>query len=284
MKNKKNLFKIFSAAAVTGVVALGLFNPLNVQANNNNFAIGEEFKNSQLDMGEKAYVIDYKSIDVTGDTVKDDVILVGTKLEKEAIFADNLTIVVRDGKTKKYSQATAEAFSGYEGKLWAEGDFDGDKVKDVMVTAGTGGSGGIYNHLIATFKDNKPQVIFADQENNGIEVEGKYIDGFKAQLNLKNLDKEILVDLSANKAAYINDGIYSKDGKVLKEVICYSYPFSMLEARDVDLDGIYELYGYQSVPGTCNADRISDLETIWKYDKNEWQVKKMSYSTLVVNE
>ena len=67
--------------------------------------IGQKFIVPELKLKENTYVLDYKMDDVDGDSVEDKVILVGTKEMIDGTldaYADNLSIVVQDGKTQGY--------------------------------------------------------------------------------------------------------------------------------------------------------------------------------------
>lgn len=279
---KKEWLKSTTTLLLAGILTVSAFSAVNAQEDCNRFKVGEKVSISQLQMADNAYVIDYKSADVTGDKVNDHVVLAGNKLySRDDIFADNLTVVVQDGKSKKYSKATYENFCGYDGNLFI-GDFTGDKVNDVMVSAATGGSGGIVSHLIATFNNNEPTVIFNEENNNGINITGKYLDGFKAELNVENINKDITLDLSANKDSYVEYQTYDTNGTLLEGISPWIDPFSLLEAVDYNGDGVYELRGYQSVSGTCHADRITCFESLWQYDNNSWNIEQLEYSTYLV--
>ncbi|MCT4621005.1 MAG: hypothetical protein N4A62_16655 [Marinisporobacter sp.] len=283
---KRKWLQVSSILLLSGFLAFGSFQSLTVKAASNTFKVGDKFTISELNTGDKAYILDYKEADVTGDTTKDKVILVGSKeFSPEEIFVDNLTVVVQDGKSKKYSKATYEDFCGYtDDKSLFIGDFTRDNIKDVMVTAATGGSGGFTNHMIATFKDNKPNVIFDEKDNEGIQIEGKYIDGFKAELSIKNMDKKITLDLSAHKDNYIDSGIYNKSGKLLEEIQPFMGPFGLLEPQKDYADSGFILKGSQRIAGTCNANTISFIDSILKYEDGSWKIKQSQYSTYIVKE
>lgn len=281
--NKKGILKKTSALLLAGALALGAMGYAKVDAENNTFEVGEKFTVADMKMGEKAYVIDYKLEDVTGDKIKDNIVLVGTKEDKKGMFVDNLNVIVQDGNSKKYTKATYEYFGGYDCEdMMFIGDFNGDKVNDVMVSAPTGGSGGIVEHMIATFKDHKPSVIFTDKENEGVRIDGKYVDGYKAEVEFKDLNKKIELDVSANKEVYKKIKIYDNNGKVLEEVKPWIYPFSKVEPIDYDCDGLYELHAYQRIVGGWNADTISYVESILKFENNKWNTKQLNYSTYLV--
>ncbi|MGM0471822.1 MAG: hypothetical protein ACQEQI_06025 [Bacillota bacterium] len=238
---------------------------------------------TQLNLDEEIEIILSKSEDVTGDEVKDKIILTGKRAAEKSPFFDDLTIVVQDGESKEYSQATYENFSGYEPKILIK-DFSGDKVGDVMVTASSGGSGGIVNHLIATFQDNQAQVIFDDQDNQGVKVAGTFMPDFKAKLKFEDINKEAILDLTFNKDKYIKRRIYNEDGLLVKrmKITPYSDPFSSLEAIDYNGDGTYELRGHQRIVGAYGADKISEVESIWQYQDNNWDLKELQYSNYLL--
>lgn len=280
----KGLLKKGAVLALAGCLVFVGGKALKAEENSSDFKIGEKFIVEELPMGDKAYVIDYKTADVTGDNVKDEIILIGDKLySKEDIFVDNLTVVVKDGQNKEFVKATYEGFCGYGGELFV-GDLTGDKVNDAMVTADTGGSGGVYDHMIATFKDNKPVVIFSEENNGGVKFTGKYVDGFMAEIVAESLNRTIMMDLSVNKARYIEMGIYNKEGKLLTEVEPWSCSFSELEAVDYNCDGVFELRGVQRIAGTCNADSISYVDSVWNFDNSKWNIKELKYSTYLVKD
>lgn len=70
----------------------------------------------ELALEENAEIVETTAADLTGDGTKDKVILLGN--EPEVLLKD----------------------------------FTGDEIAEVMVAANSGGSGGVYYHLIATFK------------------------------------------------------------------------------------------------------------------------------------
>lgn len=275
---KLKIFKNASALLLTGILASGVLQFANAQNSLDSFKIGEKFIVNELKIGDKAYIIDYKFEDVTGDKIKDNIILVGNKENKDDIYADTLTVVVQDESNKKYSKSTYKDFGGYGGKLFI-GDFSKDKINDVMVSADTGGSGGVISHLIATFKDNKPFIIFGEKENTGIEIDGKYIDNFKAEINFKNINKKVNLDLDFNRESYIENEIYNVNGKLLGEINPWIDPFSLLEAVDYDGDNVFELEGNQHMSGICHADGISQVKSVWKYENSKWSLKRLQYST-----
>lgn len=236
-------------------------------------------QHKDLKLPKNTYVVDYKESDVTGDSIKDKVYLVGTKEKKEDIYASNLNIIVQNGKTNKFIKTNDSDFGGYEGHLFV-GDFTGDKVNDILATADTGGSGGIVENRIFTIDKNKIDTIFNEKDNEGVNFQGKFIDGFKAELKSEKLNKEITLDISGNKKDYLDFKIYDKSGKLLTEVESYAYPYGVLEPVQYE-EGTYYLQGQQRVVGFVNADTISNIRSIWKYGDSKWVPIEVEYGTFI---
>lgn len=227
------------------------------------------------------YILDKKIADVTGDEVDDTIYLIGHKINTADRFSDKLNIVVRNGATNNREMTDLKKIGGYEGKLFV-GDFSGDKVKDVMIIAPTGGSGGIVEHIIVNFNAPEPIVIFNQNNNAGAKFTGNFVDGFKAELVNQNTARSITVDLNAKKDMYVTSQIYSKDGVLLKEVKPITYPLSLLEPVDIDGDCTYELKGIQSIKGAYGADTISNVYSFWKFENDQWTAKQIEVSSFLL--
>ncbi|WP_429845144.1 hypothetical protein [Brevibacillus sp. FIR094] len=140
-----------------------------------NMQIGQKFIAPELKLKENTYVLDYKKADVNGDSVDDQVILVGTKKMidgKLDAYASDLSIVVQEGKTKgyvKYDWLTKGTDGTWDGESGREpnliiGDYTGNKVNDIIVTAPQGGNGGYVDHLVVAWEENRLKAVFADNQ------------------------------------------------------------------------------------------------------------------------
>lgn len=270
-------------AGVVGVTGLTVANTKVAHADSEK---GKLFTAAaELKLGKNTYVIDQKTADVNGDKVDDVVYLVGEKEKAEDIYASNMNLVVQDGKSKTYSKTDIKDLGGYEGELTLA-DFTGDHVADAFVKTATGGSGGIYSHVVATFENNKPAVIFGEKENEGIHFEGKFVDGFKVEGKSSQLDKPLTIDVSANQDVYVAAKLYDKAGKLVttnEDVAVFSYPFGALTPIDMDGNGTYELVGEQRIVGMNNTDTVSHVNTVWGYQgEGKWNPWEVEYSTFLV--
>jgi hypothetical protein len=121
--------------------------------------------NSGFSMGKDiTYVLDTKYADVTGDGVKDHVLLVGDKMGNAMnLLAENLRIVVREGKTKQQTFTSVGKWdSGYLPKL-SIGRANQDQIKDVLVTM-PNTTGYYYSQF--TWKNNRPVSVIDQAQLN----------------------------------------------------------------------------------------------------------------------
>jgi hypothetical protein len=232
-----------------------------------NYKIGSPISIPELKLSKNTYVSDYKYADVTGDKIKDNVILTGTKTNKDDIYFENLNIVVQNGKTKKFIKSSLGKDSGGYQPTMFLGDFNGDKMPDIFVKMPTGGSGGFIDYSIINLKGKKPSVLWDSEKfNSEIDLTGKFEDNFMVSLSSKKLNKTFEIDLSANKQQYIESNIYDKDGKLKEKIEPWMSGLGELTPIDTDKNGIYELIGSQRIVGTCNADTLGYLQSEWKWD------------------
>jgi hypothetical protein len=235
----------------------------------------------ELQLPAGRYIIDSAVADITGDGVSDNLYLVGHKENKSDRFADHMSLVVRDGVVHDLKTMDLNGFSGYEGKIFV-GDFTGDKVSDIMISAPTGGSGGIEGHVIVNYNLPEPKIIFDQKNNEGAKFTGNFVDDYKAQLTNENTGRSMFLDLENKKDFYVQSAIYDGNGKILKEIKPISYPFTILEPVDIDNDGVYELRGIQRIIGAYGADGIGNIYSRWKYEDGEWKIKRVEVSSFLL--
>ncbi len=272
----------FAAALVLGflVMPLGVFAAQSKTGDNNAGLIGSASRDAaifavdwQLPAGHQ--ILDVQTGDVTGDGIQDRVYLTGHKPSTASGYADTITLFVENGASKIRTETALAGMGGYEARLFL-GDFTGDHVADILITAASGGSGGWYENRVVTFTA-KTMVIFDQQDNSKIFVSGQFKDGFKLELhNEAGSGSAVTLDVSERKADYIRLGIYDHGGILQRQTGAMVTPFGRLEPVDTDNDGIYELKGRQRIAGAYNADGVATVETVLAYAGQHWQPRAVS--------
>ncbi len=227
------------------------------------------------------YVLDKRIADLTGDQVDEEIYLAGQRDKNNDNYCTQLQVIVINGKSKHRQTVSLSNLGGYQPKLLV-GDFNGDKVSDVLIAVPAGGSGGLVNYRIISLHGTNAAVIFDHVHNSGVKFHGKLLSGFKAELINDNTGKTVVIDISSNKSRYIEEKIYDEQGGILRQVQPYAYPFSLLEAIDIDHDGTYELRGYQRIIGAYGADTISNVVSVWRYSNVGWEPIQIEVSSFLV--
>jgi hypothetical protein len=209
-------------------------------------------------------VVAFARGDVTGDRVPDNVFLTGTKTP-DSPFTQNITLLVQDGRTGRFSSVHLQEDAGYNPALFL-GDFTGDGVADILINITTGGSGGIMYHYGYSYLNNQSQLLFDfNVYNEKFEYTVTFQDNYKVEAVSKQNNQRYMIDLSLRDPEYLNE-IYERDGKLKSPISGFVNPLSGLYPVDFDSNGVYELLAYQKIAGRYNADSLGYfLNTLeWK--------------------
>lgn len=246
----------------------------------------------QIGLPKGHYIEGIRSADLNLDGNTDTVVLYAEKEKENDWFAKSVGLAVIDGATESVKKMKVSGFLGYEPIIQGVGDFTSDQKPEIFLSATTGGSGGYSAYAIIDFSFNEPVNILTPDVAEGIAVEGRYLDHWKAALKLTETGEQFQVDLSSMKSDYIEWGIYDARGYLnkvdgegnlvaLEERMISGYPFSLLTMMDTDGDGIYELMGSQRLIGVNNIERLSTVDTTLSYLDGKWQVVEASYRTYI---
>jgi uncharacterized iron-regulated membrane protein len=128
-------------------------------------------------------VVDERHADVTGDGVADTVQLVGRNLASGG-FAREHQMLVTDGATgQRLSAELGDESGGFDQPLFL-GDFDGDKVADILVSIPTGGSGGVVHYYLLTMAGSNPRYIVLPKAFlAGPRFKIAFLDQFKVKVD-----------------------------------------------------------------------------------------------------
>jgi hypothetical protein len=281
-KNKGGFaMRVTMYKTIVGLAAAAVLSTGVVYANTSPaYKVGDVFKEQIKGLTGTNYVMEQQEIDVTGDNIDDNIIILGQKETKEDVYHSKVNILVKDGKTK--SLKLVPVGGGYDGTVKI-GDFDGNHINDVAISLQNGGSGGTVNSSVVSFDGANPKYILKDGEGHElVKIKGKYIDDFKAEIEFLNIKKTIVLDLSAKKDQYIESEIYDKDGKLLKEVEPWTDGLKTFNLVDLNGDETLEVMTSTSICGDSHVDRISRVDLTMQYLDGKWDIKKMSVSQPII--
>ncbi|KTD83174.1 hypothetical protein [Paenibacillus etheri] len=157
------------------------------------FTVGKRFELKGITTTAKTILLAKQQVDVTGNGVADNVLLIGNKDAANGDLVTDINIVVLEGKTKKVINSNIKGFTGYQPKINFVGDFNGDKSKDVMITVYSGGNSGSTNAYVVSFKDSGVKVLL----NEYVKVNGKR--SLYNTMKASDVDKNGVYEIVATK-------------------------------------------------------------------------------------
>jgi hypothetical protein len=226
--------------------------------------------------GQNKYLLDIKIGDVNGDGVPDKVSLYGNKPDGTAgIFADNIIVVIEDGRTNQTKTISPEFNSGYNARLFL-GDFTMDRVDDIKVSIDSGGSGGYGYFYLYSFKNNNLKEIFNfDQYNDKYKYKVDYSNLYKVDVGNVMLDKLFTLDISYKGYDYLSQ-YYDENGKLNKpvqgEVLALS---SLVSIVNNEKNDAYDLLAFQRIIGIYNSDTLGFIENLLSWDGQKFVSSRM---------
>lgn len=202
--------------------------------------------------------------DVNGDNIRDYVYLTGTRTPNSG-YIQNITLVIRDGRTGIKQRARLKSDSGYSPAVTLQ-DFTGDKIKDIMIGIASGGSGGIMFYYVFSDVNNRLAQLFDYEEYNlRYSYKVEFADYYK--VTVTNVEKNVVfvIDITYKGKEYLNE-IYTPEGILKQPIEGWVDPLGGLYPIDFDGNGVYELLGYQSIAGRYHADSLGYVQSVLKWN------------------
>lgn len=229
-----------------------------------------------------AYILDAKSGDVNGDGVIDNVYLVGRKTGPGELFADNIGIVIRDGSANTFMQIPLKNAAGYNARLFL-GRFSSEGQMDILVSIDTGGSGGYILAYLYTIRNNQALLLFDSDSFGEVSMyNAVFKDNFRVEVTSRSGGSKFILDVSGKRKMYVDAGIYSESGKLLKPTEGGVLALGALYPIVVNYDGLYRLLAYQRIIGIYNADNLGAVQTYLKWDGTKLAADRVEVAIMPV--
>ncbi|WP_064093377.1 hypothetical protein [Rossellomorea aquimaris] len=210
--------------------------------------------------------------DVTGDGKKDNIQLKAIPFSPDALF---LKEIWADITTSRGSKVRIDYEAGYEPKIQFV-DLNHDKIKDMLYSSATGGSGGLYNVALHTLADNKLIDIGLPDPLN---IQAQFEDNYMATITFVDTNQSYTVDLKDRKEEYERLGIYT-DGKLNEPTELMVVPYAFFEPTNIKGKPGKGLKAYQRINGAYNADGIGNVISYWYYDNDKWTLMNIDWKPL----
>lgn len=238
------------------------FEPLEIEA-------GKPF--NYLNYGNEVFVLNYEIFDINADGEQDVILVIGEKTETQDYYK-NIDIVVYNKLSETFIVGKLKNFQGSQSKIYLN-DVDGDGLKDILVITNLENMSN--DMRIISIKNGESKEIFKEKNLKSLDVTGEILDGFKANINLKKINKNYVIDLSENKQNYITSGFYEENGK-LKTDKTKITSAGIYNIEFVKIDDRYGIKFTERIKGFDNLDIIDQINVILKYENGTWLFLEVS--------
>ncbi len=256
------------------IIAIGIFNSFESNNDAKDFKpleieVGKPF--NYLNYGSEVFVLNYEIFDINADNEQDIILVIGEKAEAQDCYK-NIDIVVYNKLTETFIVGKLKNFQGSQPKIYLN-DVDGDELKDIIIITNLENMSN--DMRIISLKDGEAKEIFKEKNMNCLDVTGEILDGFKAKLSIKKMNKNYEIDLTENKQNYITSGFYEENGK-LKTDKTKIASAGVYNIEFVKIDDRYGIKYTERIKGFDNLDIIEQINVIIKYEKGTWSLVEVS--------
>lgn len=208
--------------------------------------------------------------DVTGDKIKEKLVIKGEINEKKKTAIKNVKFQVQNRTNGKIINLPLE--NGIK-PVMQLADWNHDGVKDVMVTIKSDNENQALTAYMYSFKDNQMLDLEIPPPVDAIS---SFRNQYKAEIKVQN--KRFNIDLSARKKKYDALGFYEK-GKL-------NEPMELIVSPYISLKSTYTLKGYglkcvQQVSGISESDVIGEITSVWVHISGKWVMQSVSVKSKV---
>lgn len=217
----------------------------------------------------EAILISSYEQDVTDDGKPETIELYGIRFSSDSPYYRDIYAVIKSAD----SEWRINYQGGYNPTLQFV-DLNHDGVVDMFYQSPTGGSGGLYTSRLDTLANDVLQSIDLPEQDY---VKGQFAEGFQAVIEIAPNKKPIVMNVEERKADYIRLGIYSEDGKLLKDTSLIVDPIAFYEPVEISGRKGYGLKSYKQISGAYHADQLGVLETLWYYENGKWNVLQIDW-------
>jgi hypothetical protein len=208
--------------------------------------------------------ISKKEVDITGDGQKEFIKLKAVPYEEKNEYFKEIYLEVFAPNGSRYTfplqNGTKAAFQ--------LADLNHDGVKDVFVTVLDGEVNGNTNYSLFSLKDFKKEDLPIPEP---LLMESRLLNGFKAEIKIKDTGNSYRFDLKDRKKYYKKMGLYT-NGRLQEPTELMVDSFNSLKPF-TDQNKRKGLKGIQRVSGIADADTIAYVESTWMFENGKWVLK-----------
>lgn len=202
--------------------------------------------------------------DVTGDGNKEIILLKGLPISDTSDFYQHVWVEIKNNQNQKW---TIQYKGGYQPKLFLI-NLTGDNRKELLFQASSDVNEKNQNkYFLHTIEHNQVKQKKLPEQPY---VRGKFLDNFFAEIQFSPEDETKTVNLQGRASQYIDEGLYSKSGQLLKNKMPTFNPISFIEPVIIHETNRHGLKSLQYVTDSVTSNPIGSIETVWVFNQGNW--------------
>lgn len=212
-----------------------------------------------------AIVLQDVAANVAGRGSKDRVLLAGIPFEPGSIWMKSLYLVLAEpGNAHGGDRVFALGFGGLFASEILVRDFTGDRRNEILVSAPTGGSGGLSQYALVSMRGGRLKPLVDSRYlSGGPKLSVTFLDGFKARVECKAPNRRWTLDLHSYKDEYVKSGVYTVGGRLCKPTTGAVDGVGLLTVRGGGSRPT--LAASQKIWGTYHANSIGTAVVRWRW-------------------
>lgn len=223
---------------------------------------------------ETSLIETYQS-DVTGDGQNEIIELKGIRLSADTNYYQDVWVEITSNHNKHWK---VNYGGGYHPSIQLI-DLNKDQTSDIFYQSTAKEGAKSANHQLHTLiNGDLNEIAFPEQ----LYIDGKFTDNFHVSIKLSPDSKPFDMDVKDQAETYERQGIYDKQGKLLKATSVLINPSTAFEPFIISESKGYGLKSYKQVNGGYQNDQLGTVETTWYFENNDWIILQSTW--IPVNE
>ncbi|WP_156958485.1 hypothetical protein [Virgibacillus sp. SK37] len=219
----------------------------------------------------KEVIINSYHVDLKQNGVKENIHLKGNPFSKQSAYYPRIWAEIK-GVSDKVRKI--ELGGGYRPSLKFI-DYNHNQLEDILYQSSTTAhESEVYNYtLISVEEDNIEEIRLPKREYMDL----LFKDNFELTVKLSPQLSPLSIDVSNNSKELTRLGIYSKDGKVLKEKPVINRHIISFDPIELSGGKGYGLKSKMKLSLSSSSNNLGVVETLWYYKDGKWIILKTDW-------
>lgn len=218
---------------------------------------------AEKDAHSEATLIETYQADVTGDGQNEKIELKGNRFSNDTNYYQDIWVEITSDLNKHWK---IHYGGGYEPSLEFI-DLNSDQVSDILFQSVSDRNDGLNRYQLHTLNSGHLNEVSLPEQ---LYIDGKFMDNYQVQIKISPDSNPINMSVKNRSETYVNQGIYDKQGKLLKTASVLVDPIATFEPLLISESKGYGLKSDKPINGGNQDDQLGIVETTWYFENNDW--------------